>query len=134
MPTRPQASLIKRSRSTKIRPLALFFGTTVASDPDANDSFVLTVSSGNAGGAFILDPTDFCLLSRRLRAFWISSPTTTYTLRLLATDAGGLTDTADVTISLLDLLEPPIAADQAFTAFEDAISGAFNPLGIVQAQ
>ncbi len=97
-------------------------GTVAASDPDTGDTVTYAITSGNADGAFAIDPTtgavtvaDTSLLDHE------TTPSRAVTVTV--TDAAGLTDTATVTVGVTDVNEAPIAADQSFSVSEGASNG-----------
>ena len=100
-------------------------GTVVVIEEDANDNVVLTITSGNDSGGFAIDPTTF-VLSVADASVLDFETTPIFTLNVLTTDAAGLTDTAIITVNLTNVLEPPVAVDQTFTALETAIPANFT--------
>ena len=90
-------------------------GTIVATDPDVGDELTFTVTRGTGSTAFEVDSIS--------GAITVTDPsqldfetTPSFTLDVLVTDLGGLTDTATITIDLSDVNEAPVLAaigDQA---------------------
>lgn len=97
-------------------------GTVSASDPDAGDTLDYTITVGNTGGAFAIDSgTGLITVANSSALDYEATPT--FVLDVEVQDAGGLTDTASVTVSLSDVNEAPTASDSLFGLDENSISG-----------
>lgn len=94
-------------------------GTVVASvsssDPDAGDSVSYTVT----GGPFAIDV--FGVISTTAALDYESA--SAYSLTVTATDTGGLSDTATVTVSVTNVNEAPSVADTSGSVAENASTG-----------
>ena len=98
-------------------------GSVVASDPDAGDSQTFAITGGNTGGAFSIDAgTGAITVASSAAVALANSP---FSLSVSVTDAGGLSDSAVVTVTVNDLNDAP-AFDldpYAFSVAEDAAPG-----------
>ena len=81
--------------------------TVPASDPDG-DKLVYKVLT-DASGLFTIDSTG--LISLKTGKALDYEQDSVYTLQVSVTDAGGLSDTANVTVRVLDANEKPVASD-----------------------
>jgi VCBS repeat-containing protein len=99
--------------------------TVTATDPDAGDTLTYSITAGNTGGAFTINAAT--------GAITVSNPsvlnfetTPSYTLTVTVTDAGGLTDTATVNITILDAPDAPVFNPDTYNEDvpEDAAGGA----------
>jgi len=97
-------------------------GAVTASDPDAGDTASYAITAGNTGGAFAIDATTGAITVANASALDFET-TPVFTLTVQVTDAGGLTGTATVTVSLSDVDERPIAFDAWFPLAETAQTG-----------
>ena len=96
--------------------------TLGASDPDVGDTRTFTILSGNESGAFALNETSGKItVADSTQLDYETTPT--FTLLVEVRDAGGLTDTATVTINLVDVNEAPTASDAAFGLAENSSDG-----------
>ena len=86
-------------------------GSAVASvtisDTDAGDSVSFAITSGNTDNAFAIDTNGNITTATALDF----ETTPSYSLTVTATDGGGLSDSATVTISVTDIVEGPIDSD-----------------------
>jgi hypothetical protein len=92
-------------------------GTVIATDPDAGDILSFAITSGNASGAFAINATTGEVTSVVDLDYETSSNDT---LTVTVTDDGNpaLSDTASVTIDILDVNEMPSLADRTGGAGE----------------
>lgn len=81
-------------------------GIITASDPDAGDTRIWSILSGNTGGAFSLNAAtgELSVASPSTLDF---ETTPTYTLNVQIQDAGGLTDSAVVVVNVSNVNEAP---------------------------
>ncbi|GAA5497401.1 hypothetical protein Rhal01_03595 [Rubritalea halochordaticola] len=84
--------------------------TVGTSDPDAGDVLNYEITSGNTGGAFSINGTGEIATTMPLNYEELSS----YSLTIAVTDAGGLSDTATITVSVTDLNESTLTGVQAW--------------------
>ncbi|MGH9893008.1 MAG: cadherin domain-containing protein, partial [bacterium] len=85
-------------------------GTVIASDVDAGDTRTFSITAGNTGGAFTINTASGQITVANAAALdFETNPT--FTLTIQVQDAGGLTDTASVSVTLADINEAP-ASDQ----------------------
>ncbi len=80
------------------------FGKVSATDPDTADTLTYTITGGTGAAIFAINPTTGVLTVSNAAALDYET-TTSYTLTVLVTDSGGLTDTETVTINVLDSIE-----------------------------
>jgi VCBS repeat-containing protein len=90
-------------------------GTVAFSDPDAGQDHSFAIVSGNGGGAFAIDSQTGALTVARPELL-DAETTPFFDLVVRVTDDGGLSDTARVRISIRDVDETPIAADDDYPA------------------
>ena len=94
--------------------------TTVAvTDPDSADTFSYAITAGNTGGAFTVDTSGVVRTASALDF----ETTASYALTVTVTDAGGLSDTAAVTVNVTNINEAIVANDNSGTVAEDATVG-----------
>ncbi|MFY0591879.1 FG-GAP-like repeat-containing protein, partial [Roseivirga sp.] len=98
-------------------------GTTVhnvvASDPDAGDALTYTIVGGNDDGIFTINETtgEITVANESLLDF---ETTTQYDLVVRVSDEGKLTDTANITVEMTNVNEPPIVDSNTVEAKQDA--------------
>jgi VCBS repeat-containing protein len=106
-------------------------GTIAATDPDAGDTLLLSVTGGSGAGAFAVDPTSGQITVADSSQLDFEA-TPSFTLEVTVTDAGGSSDDATITIDLNNVNEAPVAgalADQVATEtlpFSLDVSAAFG--------
>ena len=109
-------------------------GTVGAADPDGGDTVRYSITGGNTGNLFAIDSATGALtFVGSDSGNYEASPRPSYELTVEARDraSGGLTDTATVTVNLVDFNEAP-AFGQASYAFTVA-TGHTNSFGQVSA-
>ena len=91
----------------------------VASDPDAGDALTYAITSGNDDGVFQINPTtgEITVADGSKLDF---ETLTQYNLEVTVTDQGGLTDTANVTVNIGNVNEPPTVDGSTINAKQDA--------------
>jgi hypothetical protein len=101
-------------------------GTVIASDPDFNQNLTFTITAGNTGNAFAIDPTSGLLTVSNASALDFET-TSSFTLTVNVQDdgQGSLSTTSQVTITLVDVNEAPVVNNQAFDVTEFAPTGTF---------
>ena len=103
-------------------PNGTIVATLGASDPDVGDTRTFTILSGNESGAFALNGTTGKItVADSTQLDYETTPT--FTLIVEVRDAGGLTDTATVTINLEDVNEVPTATGGEFSLAENSADG-----------
>ena len=86
-------------------------GSVSASDPDAGDTLSYAITGGDPGGAFAIDSaTGEITVADSSQLDFETSPV--FNLTVTVTDAGGLTDTAAVTVNVTDVNEAPTVSLQ----------------------
>ena len=98
-------------------------GSVSFDDPDDGETFTFDLTVGD--DAFEIDGSGEI---RNIAAFDFESDATEYNLTVEITDAGGLTDTASVLVSVLDVNDVPTAANVSGAAVEDGpiVAGSFD--------
>ena len=97
-------------------------GSVSASDVDAGDTLSYAITGGDPGGAFSIDAaTGEITVADSTQLDFETTPV--FNLTVTVTDAGGLTDTAAVTVSLTNVNEVPTATDAAFALAENSADG-----------
>ncbi len=99
-------------------PNATVLGTLAFTDPDAGETYAWSITAGNTGGAFTIGATSGQITVANAAAVNFEA-TPSFSLTVQITDDGTppLSDTATVTITVLDVNEPPSAApDTYYTA------------------
>ncbi len=98
-------------------------GTVSATDPE-NDVLNFTITTGNTGDTFAIQPTtgQIAVLNNSLLDFEALGSTPHFTLTV-EVDDGELTDEATITINVTDVNEPPVANDATFTVPENSDIG-----------
>jgi hypothetical protein len=97
-------------------------GTVVATDVDAGDSRNFAITVGNTGGAFAIHPTTGAITVANSAALDFEA-TSTFSLTVTVTDAGGLATSETITINLTDVNESPTIAPQTFSVAENSPNG-----------
>ena len=83
-------------------------GTVVASDPDAGDTRTFVITAGNSSGAFAINSaTGQITVADASQLNYLVTPT--YSLTVTATDAGNLTGSGTITISVSHTNRAPTA-------------------------
>jgi hypothetical protein len=105
-------------------------GTVTASDTDAGDTLIYSITAGNTGGTFSIDPAtgQIAVANTSLLDF---ETTPVWNLTVRVADAGGLFDTATVTVNLSNTNEAPNVSLATFNLPENSTAG--TVVGIVSA-
>ena len=106
-------------------------GSVSAPDPNVDDEVTYTITAGNTGDAFAIDPDSGAIT---VDAALDYETTTSYTLTVQAEDGDGAQDTVTVTVTVTDVAEnqPPAFAEDSYTfaiaedAAEDAAVGSVS--------
>jgi len=86
-------------------------GTVTFTDPDVGQSHTFSVTGGNVGGAFAINPTTGEITVAGTINF---EATPSFSLTVQVTDSGSLSGTATITISVNNLPEPPTANPDSY--------------------
>jgi len=97
-------------------------GSVGATDPDAGETFTYAILSGNTNGAFALNAATGELTVANAAALDFET-TPTFSLAVQVTDAGGLTDTAAITVDLTNANEAPSLVAASFAIDENSTAG-----------
>jgi uncharacterized repeat protein (TIGR01451 family) len=96
-------------------------GTVNASDANG-DSLSYGISDGNTGDAFAINSgTGAITVNDGSQLNHETTPS--YTLTVVVTDTGSLTDTATITVNINDVNEAPTVHNQSFNVDENSING-----------
>ena len=88
-------------------------GRVSATDPDEGDALTYSLAAGGAGGRFQVDPAGGSVRYLGAGEDYEDGPPR-FSLAVRVADAAGLTDTASVTVTVLNLNEAPTFADTAY--------------------
>lgn len=94
-------------------------GTPASSDPDTGDMLTYSITGGNTGNAFTIDPSTGEIVVNDTTSIDFEVATS-YALRIEVSD-GELTDVATATVMITDV--EPMIADQTFNTDEDSLNG-----------
>lgn len=105
-------------------PSGTLIGKITASDQNAGQTLSWSILSGNTSGAFTLQQDGNLRVSNASMMDFETWPV--FVLRVLVRDNGtpSLTDTATVTVNLLNVNEPPVATNRTFTLAENPAANA----------
>ena len=110
---------------SEISPNTTVIGTITATDPDPADTRTFSISGGTGVGVFSINPATGVITVTNAAALDYET-TTSYTLDVVVTDAGGLTDTETITINVIDVPEntaPVLTAIGPLSVAENALVG-----------
>ncbi|MEJ2746306.1 MAG: Ig-like domain-containing protein [Anaerolineae bacterium] len=95
-------------------------GTVIATDPDTGDKITYKITAGDPGGVFEINPLtgEITVPNGSLLNF---ENTPSYTLTVQVTDSSGLTDTATITINVINVNEATTAVDDSDSTDEDTV-------------
>ena len=99
-------------------------GTAIATDPDAGQSKVFSIISGNTNNAFAINPTSGLIsVANPIGLDFELNPV--YNLTVKVEDNGNvrLSSQAIISITLLDVNEAPVITDQTLSVPENSVSG-----------
>ena len=99
-------------------------GTVTAFDPDVGDVLTYEITDGNTGDAFAINSSTGIITVNNPQALNFES-TPIFTLTVQVTDLGQLSDTATITINLVNVNEPPVASDATFAVNQQSPAGTF---------
>lgn len=94
-------------------------GTIVITDGDDIDFFTLNILTGDPAGVFTINNAGVIAVADNSTLDFETTPS--YSLDVEVTDSGGLTDTAVMTINVLDANDAPIINDEDLTVTPAAI-------------
>ena len=94
--------------------------TLSVGDVDEGDSHTCKIVSGNDNDAFGLHETDFTMYVRNESALDFEAGKTEYKVEVECEDEGGLSISAQTTLTILDINEPPTVEDVSFRIKENA--------------
>jgi hypothetical protein len=99
-------------------------GTVVASDPDAGQTLTYSILSGNTGSAFAINASTGVLTVNNTSALDFEvNPSFALIIKVQDNGTGSLSSQATITVSLLDVNEAPVIANQAFSINENSANG-----------
>ncbi|MBK7028624.1 MAG: cadherin repeat domain-containing protein [Bacteroidales bacterium] len=104
--------------------VATSVGTVVATDPDFNQNLSFSIGAGNTANAFAIDgSTGLITVNNSAVLDFESTPVFTLTINVVDDGLGTLSTSSQVTISLADVNESPLANDQTFSVQEFSALG-----------
>jgi VCBS repeat-containing protein len=108
------------------QPAGALVGSLSAVDPDAGDTHAFTLVTGTGGS----DNSSFLISGSSLRTAAVldHEATPTRSIRVRATDSGGLFVEKQLTVTVTDVDDPPVAVDDTKTVAEDAPATAIDVL------
>ena len=96
--------------------------TVTVTDQDAGDSVrSFSITAGNEGDAFKIDANGNVLTKTRAALNWELLPS--FTLTVVATDSGGLSGSAELSITVIDRPEPPTLTPLTASVDENSVAG-----------
>ncbi|MBK7172698.1 MAG: cadherin domain-containing protein [Bacteroidales bacterium] len=104
--------------------VATSVGTVVATDPDFNQNLSFSIGAGNTANAFAIDgSTGLITVNNSAVLDFETTPVFTLTINVVDDGLGTLSTSSQVTISLADVNESPLANDQTFSVQEFSALG-----------
>ncbi len=98
--------------------------TVLATDPDNGQSLTFTITAGNADNAFLINPSTGAIIVNNSDALNITNNPFFYLTVLVEDDGlGNLTNQGLITMTLTDINQQPIIADQTFEIDENSSNG-----------
>lgn len=97
-------------------------GSVTFADPDAGQTHTFSITAGNTGTAFAINPTNGSLTVSNSAALDYEA-NSSFNLAIEVTDDGGLTGTASITININDINEAPVVNAASFSVAENSASG-----------
>ena len=98
--------------------------TVVANDPDNGQSLTYTITEGNTDNAFLINPSTGAITVNNSDALNIANNPFFYLTVLVEDDGlGNLTNQGLITMTLTDVNQQPIIADQTFEIEENSSNG-----------
>ncbi|MBL0135861.1 MAG: cadherin repeat domain-containing protein, partial [Chitinophagaceae bacterium] len=99
-------------------------GSVVASDPDAGQILTYSILSGNTSSAFAINATTGAITVANSTAInFETNPFFTLVIKVQDNGTGLLSSQANITITLTDVNDSPIIANQFFTIAENSVNG-----------
>jgi len=99
-------------------------GTVVASDPNSGQTLTYALLSGNTNGAFSINASSGVLAVANSAALnYEALPSFTLVIKVQDNGAGTLSSTATITVTIKNVNEYPIIANQSFSVNEFAVKG-----------
>ena len=107
-------------------------GTVVATDPNAGQTLTYTIVSGNTNNAFTLNSsTGQIIVANSAAINYESASSFALIVRVTDNGTGNLWSQATITINILNINEPPVISNQAFSIAQNLPNGTL--VGTVQA-
>jgi hypothetical protein len=99
-------------------------GTVLASDPNAGQTLTFIIISGNTSGAFSINPSTGMLTVANSAALnYEAIPSFALIIKAQDNGAGTLSSTATVTVTIKNVNEYPVIANQSFNVNQFAVKG-----------
>ena len=107
-------------------PNGSFVGTVQASDPDAGQSKIYSIISGNSGGAFVISSsTGSISVANSAFLDFETNPVFYLVVKVQDNGTGNLSSEASVIVTLDDANESPLMNNQEFTVAENESNGSY---------
>ncbi|MGH8592219.1 MAG: cadherin domain-containing protein, partial [Gammaproteobacteria bacterium] len=99
-------------------------GTVAANDPDAGQTHTFTITGGNTGDAFTIDPgTGAITVNDSAALDFETAPSFSLTVEVTDSDTPPLSGNTTVTINLSDANDPPVVTPATFSPAENSANG-----------
>jgi len=99
-------------------------GTVLATDPDAGQSLSFAITGGNTGGAFAINSaTGQITVASAGQLDFETTPQFLLTVQVIDSGTPALSDTATITVDVLDVNESPNVNNQSFSVAENSAGG-----------
>ncbi|MHC1775972.1 MAG: cadherin domain-containing protein, partial [Lentimicrobium sp.] len=109
---------------TEQSPNGTTVGTVAASDPDNGQILSYSITSGNTSSAFSISPTSGVLTVNNSTALnYLTNPTFTLVIAVQDNGTGNLSSTANITVNLTQVNNPPVINNQTFSVNEHSYNG-----------
>ncbi len=113
-------------------PNGTLVGVVLADDPDNGQQLTYSIIGGNTDNAFSLNTTTGELIISNSSVVNFSiNPVFNLTVEVTDNGVGNLSSQAAVTVTVIDINQPPQIIEQTFTLAENSVSG--QQVGIIQA-
>jgi hypothetical protein len=105
-------------------PVGTIVDTVVAFDPDAGQTLIYSILSGNTNNAFAISPaTGAISVANAASLNFETTPSFALVVKVQENIVSGLSSQATITVNLLNLNEPPVIANQSFSINENSANG-----------
>ncbi|MFH1119554.1 MAG: cadherin domain-containing protein [Bacteroidota bacterium] len=106
-------------------PAGSIVGTVQASDPNAGQTLVFSIVSGNSGNAFIISQSGILSVSNAQAIDFETNPSFTLMVKVADNGSPALWAQAAVTVTVVNVNDPPVMQPQTYVAKENIPSGRY---------